>query len=71
MYVNYVNVGIGQGRRDEPTGGRLVRGAGGWSEVKGLRRQGQDHVMSDERILGNSEFVDSVLSQTEEKYERH
>ena len=33
---------------------------------------GQDHVMmSDERILGNSESVDSVLSQAEEKYERH
>jgi len=32
---------------------------------------GQDHVMSDERILGDSEFVDSVLSQAEEKYERH
>jgi len=32
---------------------------------------GQDHVMSDERILGDSEFVDSVLSEAEEKYERH
>lgn len=39
--------------------------------MKGLRRQGQDHVMSDERILGDSEFVESVLSQAEEKFERH
>ena len=31
----------------------------------------QDHVMSDERILGDSEFVDSVLLHAEEKYERH
>ncbi len=27
--------------------------------------------MSDERILGDSEFVDSVLSQAKEKFERH
>ena len=69
-YVNYVKEGIGQGRQDELTGGGLVRSAGGWSEVKELRRKGQDHVMSDERILGDSEFVESVLSQAEEAYER-
>ncbi len=66
-YRNYVKAGIGQSRRDELTGGGLVRGAGGWSEVKEPRRQGQDHVMSDERILGDSKFVESVLSQAEEK----
>jgi REP element-mobilizing transposase RayT len=70
-YVNYVNVGIGQGRQDELTGGGLIRSAGGWSEVKRLRRLGQTHVMSDERILGDSEFVESVLSWAGEKYERH
>jgi len=69
-YLEYVSVGVGQGRLDELTGGGLVRSAGGWSEVKELRRQGQDHVMSDERILGDSEFVDEVLSQATERYER-
>ena len=69
-YIEYVNSGLGQGRRDELTGGGLVRSAGGWSGVKELRRQGQDHVMSDERILGDSEFVDRVLSRAGEKYER-
>jgi len=70
-YFDYVNAGIGQGRLDELTGGGLVRSAGGWSEVKELRRQGQNHVMSDERILGDSAFVDAVLSQATERYERH
>lgn len=70
-YFEYVNVGIDQGRLDELTGGGLVRSAGGWSEVKELRRQGQDHVMSDERVLGDSAFVDAVLSQATERYERH
>ncbi|MBW1743624.1 MAG: transposase, partial [Deltaproteobacteria bacterium] len=69
-YIEYVNAGIGQGRREELTGGGLVRSAGGWSEIKELRRQGQDHVMSDERILGDSKFVESLLLQAAEKYER-
>jgi len=68
-YVKYVDVGIAQGRREDLTGGGLVRSAGGWSEVKELRRQGQDHVMSDERILGDSKFVESVLVQAAETYE--
>ena len=70
-YVSYVEGGIDQGRQNELTGGGLIRSVGGWSEVRRLREQGQDHVMSDERILGDSEFVDSVLSRAEEKYERH
>lgn len=47
-----------------------MRSSGGWAEVKRLRRTGQDHVMSDERILGDSAFVDSVLARAEEQYER-
>ena len=69
-HLKYVDVGIGQGRQDEMTGGGLVRIIGGWSEVKNLRCMGQNPVMSDERIFGDSDFVDSVLSQAKEKYER-
>ena len=32
--------------------------------------RGHSHVKSDERILGESDFVDSVLSQAGEKYDR-
>ena len=62
--------GIEQGRREELTGGGLIRSLGGWSEAKRLRGRGKDHVMSDERILGDSEFVDTVLSEAKEGYER-
>jgi len=70
-YISYVEGGIGQGRQSDLTGGGLIRSIGGWSEVKRLKEQGQDHVMSDERVLGDSKFVESVLSQAEERYERH
>lgn len=69
-YLGYVEAGLEQGHRDELTGGGLIRSLGGWSEVKRLRSKGQAHMMSDERILGESEFVDSVLSQANERYER-
>ena len=69
-YLGYVEAGLEQGHRDELTGGGLIRSLGGWSEVKRLRSKDQAHMMSDERILGESEFVDSVLSQANERYER-
>ena len=66
----YVEAGIAQGRRRDLTGGGLVRSLGGWAEVEKLRLRGQDHIKSDERILGDSDFVDSVLGQAEEHYAR-
>jgi len=69
-YLSYMDSGLDQGRRDELVGGGLIRSLGGWSEVKSLRLKGQAHIMSDERILGESGFVDSVLSQANERYER-
>ena len=48
----------------------MIRSLGGWSKAKKLRGKGRDHVMSDERILGDTDFVDSVLSQAREEYER-
>ncbi len=35
----------------------------------GLKEQG--HIKSDERILGESDFVEEVLSQANERFERH
>jgi putative transposase len=68
-YESFVKEGLRQGRRKELTGGGLIRSLGGWTEAR-KSLKGRDHVMSDERILGDSDFVDSVISQSEEQYER-
>jgi len=70
VYESYVNKGLQQGRKRELTGGGLIRSLGGWTEVKRGSLRGRDHVMSDERILGDSDFVDSIISQSGEHYER-
>ena len=67
-YLHYAEGGVRQGRRHELTGGGLVRSVGGWAEVKRLRREGCDHVISDERILGDSDFVETLLSRSNERY---
>jgi chromosomal replication initiation ATPase DnaA len=65
-----VEAGFSQGRRDELTGGGLIRSLGKWSEVRRHALKGREHIKSDERILGDSEFVAGVLSQAEEKFDR-
>ncbi len=65
-YLDFVRAGISLGRRPELVGGGLVRSAGGWSEVLSLRRQGAP-ISSDERVLGSSEFVESLLADAEKK----
>jgi hypothetical protein len=39
-----------------------------WSAVKAIRRA-QDHMKSDERILGDGEFTQSVLDEAKERLE--
>jgi putative transposase len=68
-YRNYVEKGIAQGRRPELVGGALIRRAGGWAVVKALRRT-QDHMKSDERILGDHDFTQSVLNDAKEQLEK-
>jgi hypothetical protein len=48
----------------------LIRSVGGLGEGKQLKRQGHEHVMNDERILGDPRFVEDLLSQADEQYER-
>ena len=51
-------------------GGGLIRSLGGWDEVKKMRLRGQDRIKSDQRILGGSEFVADILSETENQFPR-
>jgi hypothetical protein len=49
----------------------LIRSLGGWAAVKSIRRL-CEHVKSDERIMGDSDFVQSVLSaQNEQQQARY
>ena len=68
-YRAFVEKGITLGRRPELTGGGLTRSVGGWQALKTLRSKGV-HLKSDERILGQSDFVESVLQQHNEVLER-
>jgi putative transposase len=69
-YASYVRDGIALGRRPELTGGGLIRSLGGWDRVKTMRLSGQDRIKSDQRILGESDFVSEVLSGSEEHFSR-
>jgi len=69
-YRSYVEKGIPMGRRPELVGGGLIRSLGGWDELKKMRLTGQDRIKSDQRILGESNFVQDVLSESEENFTR-
>jgi putative transposase len=69
-YRSYVEKGVILGRRPELVGGGLIRSLGGWDEVKKIRLSGQDRIKSDQRILGESEFVSDVLSESEKQFSR-
>ncbi|MBW1822043.1 MAG: transposase [Deltaproteobacteria bacterium] len=69
-YRSYVEKGIPMGRRPELVGGGLIRSLGGWDEVKKMRLAGQDRIKSDQRILGENDFVMDVLSEAEENFSR-
>ncbi|EFK06307.1 conserved hypothetical protein [delta proteobacterium NaphS2] len=69
-YGLHVKEGIDLGKRPELTGGGLIRSLGGWDEVKKLRLNGRDRIKSDQRILGESDFVSEVLSESEKDFSR-
>ena len=50
-------------------GGGLIRSAGGWSAVSALRKSAA-RMKGDEHILGDGDFVEKVLGETEESLER-
>jgi REP element-mobilizing transposase RayT len=67
-YRAFVEKGFPEGRRPDLTGGGLLRSSGGWRGLKGFRKAGI-RVKGDERILGDSGFVENVLKSAEEALE--
>ena len=59
-YRAFVEKGIAEGRRSDLTGGGLIRSSGGWAAVLEKRRA-KIFEKSDERILGDGDFVEQVL----------
>lgn len=68
-YRSFVEKAVAVGRRPELTGGGLIRSLGGWGALKRLGK-GKVHLKGDERILGDSDFVEAVLEAQNEKLNR-
>jgi putative transposase len=65
LYREFVECGIGKGRRTDLTGGGLIRSSGGWEVLltersKGFKSKG------DECILGGGDFVERILQESDE-----
>jgi len=67
-YREFVANGISEGKRPDLTGGGLLRSLGGWKGLEELRKAGM-RVKGDERILGDSDFVETVLASAREAFE--
>ena len=67
-YQTFVQNGVSQGKSPEFTGGGLLPSVGGWMALKGFRKAGI-RVKGDERILGDSDFVEDVLKAAGESFE--
>jgi len=48
----------------------VIRSLGGWEAVKKTRLKGQDRIKSDQRILGEGDFVSEILSESEKEFSR-
>lgn len=68
-YKNFIQKAISMGKRSDLIGGGLIRSVGSWSNLKSLRKA-KVYLKGDERILGESSFVEQVLSSAEEALEK-
>ena len=68
LYRDFMEAGIGQGRRPELVGGGLLRSHGGWQGVLELRR-GREKYLSDDRVLGSTAFIEEIVKEAEEREE--
>ena len=64
-YRSFVESALGEGRREDLSGGGLVRSLGGWTGVVNAKQR----TKGDERILGGTDFVMRVLGEAREHME--
>ena len=69
QYRVFVEKGIEIGKREDLIGGGFIRSHGGWANVKAMRRA-KIFEKAAERILGDGDFVKTVLAAAEEKMKR-
>ena len=69
IYHRFLGEGKEQGKREDLSGGGLVRSYGGWSRVISLRGKSNplDH---DPRILGKTEYVKEILAEASQEIRR-
>jgi putative transposase len=67
-YRAFVAEDIFAGKRPDLTDGGLLRSSGGWTGLKRIRKSGL-RIKGDERILGDSDFVEYILKSAEETLE--
>jgi len=65
-YRAYVGDGIEKGKRDDLVGGGLIRTLGGWSQVLSHRKN-DEKIVTDQRILGQGDFVERILRETDKR----
>lgn len=68
-YRAFVSKGIAQGSRPDLIGGGFIRSMGGWEAARQCKEQNLA-VKSDERILGDSDFVEDTLQAAAENFSR-
>jgi REP-associated tyrosine transposase len=68
IYQAFVEKGTEEGKRADLTGGGHLRSQRGWEAIKGYRKAGI-RLKGDERILGDSGFVEKVLKSAQESLE--
>jgi putative transposase len=68
-YHDFIKEGISMGKRPDLTGGGLVRSAGGWLNLIEMRRA-KVFMKGDERILGEGDFVEQMLQEAGEAFEK-
>jgi putative transposase len=64
LYRSFVEAGISEGRRNDLSGGGLIRSNKGWQSSRDSA-----HRKGDQRILGSSDLVLEVLKAADERWE--